>query len=210
MSCCTNYQCGTLPDFKIRCIDGCNGTASSNDDKKEINYIDMIYTADAVLGAVPSVQYRIQNEVYTTVIFNNIIEQYGTAVSPNLATGVFTVNESGIYNISYSIAWNNISYTSTGSASANNTGLKFAAIVVDTPLTDTTQAYAVQTNAETVFTSNFCLSQNGMSDILLNEGDVFYVLVMNVTNYTNLLSQVSGIGVSPVVGVTSIKINKVE
>jgi hypothetical protein len=197
--------------FKVYCINPCSNVLDGKDED-EVNFVDMMYNVDAVLGAVPSAQYRIAPNAYTKVIFNTLIDQYGAAVSPNLTTGEFTINETGLYNVSYEISWNNILYNSTGGATGRNTGIKFASIVVDSPITSTSQIYGITNSSSTsvipAVPANTTFNQGGGATILLNQGDIVYLVVRLADNYSNLLSQVSGLPSSAVVCSTRIQINK--
>jgi hypothetical protein len=212
--------CQSPVEFKVTCTNPC-GIIFTPEQTSDINYIDMIYTS-ADNDVIPPVDDRIQRNTYTTVVFNNIVDLHGLAISPNLTTGEFTINDTGLYNVSYSAAWNDILYDSDNNSS-DSRGLKFVAIAVNSPITNTIQVYAPQSNNSSFNTlglpSAELLTQNGTASILLFEGDILYMIAYTdgvqidddiVMDQTNLISTVTVFSDIIPLATTRIQISKVD
>jgi hypothetical protein len=217
MSCCNNtFPCGSVPSFKVHCTNPCNGLSNSNP-SDEVNYLELLFNPSTAVGAIPSnTGYYIPYNTRTVVSYNTLLEQYGPAISPNLTTGVITVVESGLYDVSYSVGWNSVNYTSTGSASTGANNYREVAIIVNNAtLTSFDQIYGNISNQDNIATStNPVLSQSGDAIVLLSEGDTISIVVrqrgVTSTGANGVTNLVSSVTAGPViVSATKLQIRKI-
>jgi hypothetical protein len=200
MSCCNNtFPCGETVDFKIRCVDPCaNNKVHVPED---INYIDLIFNPSSALNAVPSSTYFIPSNVDTVVPFNTVISHYGTSLSPDLLTGIVTINDTGLYQITYEVAWNNINYSSVGASSTGANANRLSFICIGSPLTSIDQVSGNTSDTITDVMSqanNLTLSQNGSTVVSISAGATVSIQVQQIgvdsagaAGFTNLLTSLN-------------------
>jgi len=205
----------------MSCKDPCDNVTNPEGSINEINYLELLFDPDAIAGTVPAnTGYYIPYNTQTAVKFNVLVDQYGTAISPDLTTGLITVNETGLYDVSYSLSWNNFGYTATGTSGAAANGYLSAVIVINSAnIQSYDQLFACDSNNNSISGLSIpVMSQNGESVIYLEAGDTVAVFVRqrfstgNLPNaLTNLVSEVINPGATPsTIGATKIQIQKVR
>jgi hypothetical protein len=218
MSCCNNsFPYGTAHPFRMRCSNPCVNTNSG--EMVNVDYLEIAYDTTVGIGVVDGAASFVAPEVLVDIPFNTVINLIGAAISPNTSTGVITINESGLYKISYSAAWNTIQWNLAVSTIVDANTFRQNFILVDSPLTSSDQILGNSSddcNFTASETNKISLMKTGTSTVLLNAGDTLRMQVyQNGTvsgspGYTSLFSSTVADINSGIYDVSKITIFKVK
>jgi hypothetical protein len=181
MSCCgSNTLCTDGPsEFKMRCSNPCDNI-TPDFSNPEVNYLDILYDTTVGIGIVDGTASYIPYGTLTRVKFNTLVSLFGGAITPNTSTGLVTINETGLYKVSYSLAWNSIEWDQQVTVINNANGYRNGAIVINNPITSINQVYANSGDTATNVaneTNKTALLQNGSATILINAGETISIMV---------------------------------
>jgi hypothetical protein len=197
--------------FKVQCLGPC-GVVTDESDIANANHTDYILVGSEP-GDIPSdASFIYTNKVQKIVKFNTIIFTIGTDIT-HQSDGSFIVNDTGLYTVSYEIAWNYISWLE-GEEPAAAFGTRFSQIVINPEITNANQVYGSSTmnvDNHLIFEPNM---QNGTATILLSTGDIVCVQAFTDNGdspyFTSIVSKLESVDPLDAAFITRIQIHKIK
>jgi hypothetical protein len=187
----SNSTC-TLSNFKMQCLPQCSFTDSRTSVNSEM--ISVMLTDTAIPGDLETnPSFIITDRILFTVPFNSLIDQVGHKLSL-LPNGTIQVNKAGFYEVSYSVAWNTVQWTSSDPRDIGPSDGYRASQIVSSDVIDFPNAYG--STAFNIDNSGFTIpfTFNGSMTGLFTEGSIISLKVFTTIDvsdsFTSLVTSI--------------------